>query len=87
MNDIYPQFAVFDFDDDSIDEVYINISDPYYIHELPVELTEKGIYSQRVILNYKENQLHIEKHVFKNQIINPDQPHWSQVDNSDIELR
>lgn len=88
MDSLYPQFAVFDFDDDGMDEIYINISDPAFHWKIPYELIDKGIFSQRVILDYRDNSLEVEDYFRERQIVNPKWPHWSErTDVSDLELR
>lgn len=57
IDDLHPQFGVFDFDDDGVEEVYLNV-DPYM--ELPVELFNLGINSRQIIMDYQEGELVIE---------------------------
>lgn len=51
----FPQFAVYDFDNDGIKEIYLNIGNPY--SSIPDKLKDKGITSKQIIIDYSDNTL------------------------------
>ena len=55
LNAPYPQFVVHDFDKDGIEEIFLNIDNPF--STIPKALKGKGLTASRILLDYTKGEL------------------------------
>ncbi len=55
ITDEITQFSVYDFDNDGIDEIYLNIDNPF--GTIPKKLKEEGLTSKRMLIEFENKQL------------------------------
>ncbi len=55
LNGSYPQFVVRDFDNDEVDELYLNLDNPFA--SIPQDLIEQGVTSKQILIDYNNREL------------------------------
>ncbi|GAA4112101.1 hypothetical protein GCM10022393_10310 [Aquimarina addita] len=55
LKESHPQFLVSDFDHDQVDEIYLNLENPF--GSIPEELTAKGVLSKRILIEFENEKL------------------------------
>ncbi|MCL5246601.1 hypothetical protein M4I21_12320 [Cellulophaga sp. 20_2_10] len=53
LGEMYPQFVVYDFDDDDLKEIYLNL---YNLSSIP---TGYGLTSKQILIDYEDDKLNV----------------------------
>lgn len=59
LNSPYPLFAVLDFDGDGLDEIFLNLDNPFA--SIPKELVEQGVTSKQILIDYENSELVVKR--------------------------
>ncbi len=55
ITDEITQFSVYDFDNDGVDEIYLNVDNPF--GTIPKKLRKEGLTSKRMLIEFENQQL------------------------------
>lgn len=65
----YPQFVVQDFNNDHIQEIYLNLNNPFA--SIPLKLIKEGVTSKQILIAYKNGNLKVTNFRKKNTVSTP----------------
>jgi len=63
LKDYITEFAIFDFDSNSVDDIYVNFDDTF--SSIPCKWKLKGVSSRHLILNFNKGKLNIKNYIPK----------------------